>query len=108
MVFVLFSTFTALRRSRRRVRSVITTELPFLMSKEFGADQNYDPCGMKFPEGLPTSKIAELHQARWTALFDHMDEALIEEEKQLVSSKTRIFCHGLEAYCRFPLGQSMP
>lgn len=78
------------------------------MSKEFGADQNYDPCGMKFPEGLPTSKIAELHQARWTALFDHMDEALIEEEKQLVSSKTQIFCHGLEAYCRLPLGQSMP
>lgn len=75
----------ALRRSRRRVRSVITTELPFLMSKEFGDDQNYDPCGMKFPEGLPTSKIAELHQARWTALFDHMDEALIEEEKQLES-----------------------
>ncbi|GAU21153.1 hypothetical protein TSUD_10690 [Trifolium subterraneum] len=73
----------ALRRSRRRVRSVITTELPFQMSKEFGDNQNYDPCGMKFPAGLSTSKIAELHQARWTALFGHMDEALSEEEKQL-------------------------
>ncbi|CAJ2674733.1 unnamed protein product [Trifolium pratense] len=74
-----------LRRSRRRVRSVITTELPFQMSKEFGDNPNFDPCGMKFPEGLSTSKIAELHQARWTALFDHMDEALSEEEKQLES-----------------------
>lgn len=36
----------ALRRNRRRVRSVITTELPFLMSKEFEDDQNYDPCGI--------------------------------------------------------------
>ncbi|WJX10042.1 hypothetical protein P8452_00811 [Trifolium repens] len=75
----------ALRRSRRRVRSVITTELPFQMSKEFGDNQNYEPCGMKIPAGLSTSKIAELHQARWTALFDHMDEALSEEEKQLES-----------------------
>lgn len=85
--FCIFSTFAALRRSRRRVRSVITTELPFLMSKEFADNQNYDPCGMNIPAGLPTSKIAELHQARWTALFDHMDEALSEEEKQLVSAK---------------------
>ncbi|CAL5206510.1 unnamed protein product [Lathyrus oleraceus] len=76
---------STLRRSRRRVRSVITTELPFLMSKEFADNQNYDPCGMNIPAGLPTSKIAELHQARWTALFDHMDEALSEEEKQLES-----------------------
>jgi hypothetical protein len=58
------------------------------MSKEFGDNQNYEPCGMKIPAGLSTSKIAELHQARWTALFDHMDEALSEEEKQLVSAKT--------------------
>ncbi|CAI8605696.1 unnamed protein product [Vicia faba] len=76
---------STLRRSRRRVRSVITTELPFLMSKEFTDNQSYDPCGMNIPAGLPTSKIAELHQARWTALFDHMDEALSEEEKQLES-----------------------
>nr|XP_027189413.1 uncharacterized protein LOC101497296 [Cicer arietinum] len=76
---------STLRRSRRRVRSVITTELPFLMSKEFANNQNYDPCGMKISAELPPSKIAELHQARWTALFDHMDEALSEEEKQLES-----------------------
>lgn len=73
---------SALRRSRRKVRSVITTELPFLLSKEFANNQDYDPCAM-LSAGLPTSKIADLHRARWTALFDHMDEALSEEEKQL-------------------------
>lgn len=86
MVLV-FSTFTALRRSRRRVRSVITTELPFLISKEFANNQDYDPYGMKVSAGLPTCKTADLHRGRWTALFDHMDEALSEEEKQLVSGK---------------------
>ncbi|XP_020206931.1 uncharacterized protein LOC109791972 [Cajanus cajan] len=74
---------SALRRSRRRVRSVITTELPFLLSKEFANNQDYDPHNMKMTAGLPASKIADLHRARWTALFDHMDEALSEEEKQL-------------------------
>ncbi|TKY55952.1 hypothetical protein E2542_SST20377 [Spatholobus suberectus] len=74
---------SALRCSRRRVRSVTTSELPFLLSKEFASNQDYDPCTMKMSAGLPTSKIADLHQARWAALFDHMDEALSEEEKQL-------------------------
>ncbi|KAJ1384744.1 hypothetical protein SESBI_42268 [Sesbania bispinosa] len=76
---------SALRRSRRRVRSVITTELPFLISKEFANNQDCDPHAMKIAAGLPTLKTADLHRARWTALFDHMDEALSEEEKQLES-----------------------
>lgn len=76
---------SALRRSRRRVRSVITTELPFLISKEFENNPENDPHAMKISAGLPLSKTADLHRARWTALFDHMDEALSEEEKQLES-----------------------
>jgi len=82
-----FLHFPALRRSRRKVQSVITTELPFLLSKEFGNNQDYDPCTMKMSAGLPTGKIADMHRARWTSLFDHMDEALSEEEKKLVSAK---------------------
>ena len=76
-----------MRRSRRRVRAVITTELPFLISKEFANNQENDPFAMEITAGLPTSKTEDLHRARWTALFDHMDEALSEEEKQLVSVK---------------------
>ncbi|KAL2318162.1 hypothetical protein Fmac_032038 [Flemingia macrophylla] len=74
---------SALRRSRKRVRAVINTELPFLLSREFANNEDYDPHTMKMLAGLPTGKIADLHRARWTALFDHMDEALSEEEKQL-------------------------
>ncbi|KAF7830865.1 cation-transporting ATPase [Senna tora] len=76
---------SALRRSRRRVRAVINTELPFLMSKEFSNNQDDDSYVMKASSGLPNSRIAEMHRARWTALFDQMDEALSEEEKQLES-----------------------
>ncbi|KAK7319014.1 hypothetical protein RJT34_03723 [Clitoria ternatea] len=74
---------TVLRRSRKKVRAVITTELPIILSKEFANNQDYDPCAIKVPGGLSPSQLAELHQARWTALFDHMDEALSGEEKQL-------------------------
>ncbi|XP_054822806.1 uncharacterized protein LOC129321092 [Prosopis cineraria] len=75
----------ALRRSRRRVRAVINTELPYLMSKEFSNTQENDSSVMEATAGLPYNKIAEMHRTRWTALFDMMDEALAEEEKQLES-----------------------
>ncbi|XP_027332674.1 uncharacterized protein LOC113847645 [Abrus precatorius] len=81
---------SALRRSRRRVRSVISTELPFLLSKEFANNEESDPYITKVFAGLPTCKIADLHRARWTALFDHMDKALSEEEKQLESWLTQV------------------
>lgn len=58
---------SALRRSKKRVRAVTATELSFLISKEFSE----------------MNAIAEMHMARWTALFDHMDKQLTEEEKQL-------------------------
>ncbi|XP_019438756.1 PREDICTED: uncharacterized protein LOC109344411 isoform X2 [Lupinus angustifolius] len=73
----------ALRRSRRRVRSVITTELPFLISKEYENNQENDPHAMKIFDRLPPKKTTDLHRARWTALFSRMDEDLSEEEKQL-------------------------
>ncbi|KAI4306959.1 hypothetical protein L6164_030194 [Bauhinia variegata] len=76
---------SALRRSRRRVRAVITTELPFLIAKEFSNNQENDPYVMNVSAGLPNSKIADMHRARWSALFNQMDDALSEEEKQLES-----------------------
>lgn len=86
---LLFSAPTALRRSRRRVRAVITTELPFLMAKEFPINQENDSYVMKTSSGQPNCRIAEMHRARWTALFNQMDEALAEEEKQLVSTQNK-------------------
>ncbi|XP_021861314.1 uncharacterized protein [Spinacia oleracea] len=74
----------ALRRSKKRVRAVITTELPFLLSKEFPPNQEIDPYAMKDSTSGYTSKAtAELHQSHWSKLFNQMDNSLCEEEKQL-------------------------
>ena len=76
----------ALRRSKKRVRAVINTEMPFLLSKEFSQDQENEPHFMKnSAAGFSNSAAAvEMHQARWTKLFEQMDKALCEEEQQLV------------------------
>ncbi|KAI4306553.1 hypothetical protein L6164_029822 [Bauhinia variegata] len=109
---------SALRRSRRRVRAVITTELPFLIAKEFSNNQENDPYVIKVSAGLPSSKNADMHRARWTALFNQMDDALSEEEKQLESwlnqvKEKQLLCdQGLQhinwnaAYGLQPLGAS--
>ncbi|XP_024026040.1 uncharacterized protein LOC21394511 isoform X2 [Morus notabilis] len=77
---------SALRRSKKRVRAVISTELPFLLSKEFSYDQENDPYAMKTSaDGFSNRATAEMHRARWSRLFDQMDKSLSEEEKQLES-----------------------
>lgn len=75
-----------MRRSKKRVRAVIHTELPFLISKEFSSDQENNPYGMQnLADGFCNRATAEMHEARWGTLFGQMDKALSEEEKQLVS-----------------------
>ncbi|XP_062092333.1 uncharacterized protein LOC133798144 [Humulus lupulus] len=77
---------SALRRSKKRVRAVITTELPFLLSKEFSFDQENNPYAMKnSADGFSNSATVDMHRARWSKLFDQMDKALSEEEKHLES-----------------------
>ncbi|KAL6509385.1 hypothetical protein OROGR_022695 [Orobanche gracilis] len=61
---------SALRRSKKRVRAVIATELPFLMSKD---GCHYDQA------------VVDAHTVRWRNLFAQMDGALSEEESQLES-----------------------
>ncbi|KAF5738408.1 hypothetical protein HS088_TW13G01307 [Tripterygium wilfordii] len=77
---------SALRRSKKRVRAVITTELPFLLSKEFSSNQENGPFILKGSfDGLSSDAISAMHQARWNTLFDQMDKTLSEEEIQLES-----------------------
>ncbi|KAG8390177.1 hypothetical protein BUALT_Bualt01G0056300 [Buddleja alternifolia] len=59
----------ALRRSKKRVRAVITTELPLLISREFSSDK----------------ASADAHFVRWSNIFEQMDKALYEEESHLES-----------------------
>uniref|UniRef100_A0A7N0TC22 Uncharacterized protein n=1 Tax=Kalanchoe fedtschenkoi TaxID=63787 RepID=A0A7N0TC22_KALFE len=71
----------ALRRSKKRARSVIQTDLPYLFLKEFSSTDSHDTSSLvrKFPK----NDVAELHKAKWSSLFSQMEMALSEEEKQL-------------------------
>lgn len=79
-----------MRRSRKRVRDVITTDLPSLLAKEFSSDQENDPQIVKnSARGFSRCAIADMHRARWIPLFEQMDKALSEEEEQLVSVRKK-------------------
>lgn len=81
-----YSVTAALRRSKKRVRAVISTELPFLLAKEFAYDQENNPCATRTSaDGFTNCATADMHRARWSRLFDQMEKALSEEEKHLVS-----------------------
>ncbi|CAI9091872.1 OLC1v1026977C1 [Oldenlandia corymbosa var. corymbosa] len=71
----------ALRRSKKRVRAVIQTELPFLFSKEFPLTQEIP----KPEDAACPPNSADAHRAKWKFLFDQMDKTLVEEEKQMES-----------------------
>ncbi|PRQ59629.1 hypothetical protein RchiOBHm_Chr1g0372301 [Rosa chinensis] len=77
---------SALQRSRKRVRNVISTDLPLLLKKEFSSDKENDSSITKSSvDGLSSRACAEMHRARWGPRFDQMDKALSEEEDQLES-----------------------
>ncbi|CAM8970366.1 unnamed protein product [Rhodiola kirilowii] len=71
----------ALRRSKKRARSVIQTDLPSLIAKEFSSTDLHDTS--KLVSKFPKTDMAEFHQAKWSSLFSQMETALSEEEKQL-------------------------
>ncbi|XP_031117288.1 uncharacterized protein LOC116020870 isoform X2 [Ipomoea triloba] len=74
----------ALKRSRKRVRAVIQTEFPCLVSREFSSNQENEPYSSQGSiVGQFDKPTADAHHARWSSLFDQMDRALSEEERQL-------------------------
>ncbi|KAJ8500415.1 hypothetical protein OPV22_010967 [Ensete ventricosum] len=76
----------ALRRSKKRVRNVIQTELPYLLSKEFTSNQENELNFAQSSEaGCSTKAISEMHVVRWRSLFSQMDKTLYEEGKHLES-----------------------
>lgn len=74
--------FSALRRSKKRVRAVVTTELPFLITKEFPPDQENDTT-LLF-DGASRASTVDVHKTRWMTLFKQLEHKLSEEESQLV------------------------
>jgi len=75
--------FSALRRSRKRVRAVVTIELPHLIRKEFPADQENDPTLLL--GGASKASTVDIHKSRWMTLFKQLEHKLSEEESQLVN-----------------------
>ncbi|KAI3470963.1 hypothetical protein Pfo_027626 [Paulownia fortunei] len=74
----------ALRRSKKRVRAVITTELPLLLSREFSFNIEKDSYVTKGSTLCdPDKASADAHVVRWSTLFGQMDKALSEEESYL-------------------------
>uniref|UniRef100_A0A0D9VBU4 Uncharacterized protein n=1 Tax=Leersia perrieri TaxID=77586 RepID=A0A0D9VBU4_9ORYZ len=70
----------ALKRSRKRVRNALQTELPYLISTEFSSNQENEPSVVHSSEGGSTGKtVPEAHVARWRSLFLQMDRTLQEE-----------------------------
>ncbi|KAL2549897.1 hypothetical protein Fot_11427 [Forsythia ovata] len=76
----------ALRRSKKRVRAVIHTELPLLVSREFTSNQENDMHITKDSVVCrPDKATADAHFVRWSTLFGQMDKTLCEEENLLES-----------------------
>uniref|UniRef100_M8C2M6 Uncharacterized protein n=1 Tax=Aegilops tauschii TaxID=37682 RepID=M8C2M6_AEGTA len=74
----------ALKRSRKRVRNALQTELPHLISTEFSSSQENEPSIAHSSEAGPTGKTAsEEHVARWRSLFLQMERTLQEEGRHL-------------------------
>ncbi|KAJ0266364.1 Cation-transporting ATPase [Hirschfeldia incana] len=86
---------SALRRSKKRVRAVVTTELPFLISKEFPADQENDPSVLF--NGSSRASTVDNHKNRWMALFKQLEQTLSEEERQLECWLSRV--KELQSHC---------
>ncbi|XP_058075360.1 uncharacterized protein LOC131223850 isoform X2 [Magnolia sinica] len=75
----------ALQRSKKRVRAVIQTEIPSLMSREFSLNQENESNFGQF-SGAECCNNAPLdvhHVERWWSLFNQMDKALSEEANHL-------------------------
>ena len=86
LMYFFLSSLEALKRSRKRVRNAIRTELPYLISTEFPSNQENESCIANTSEAACTDKaVSEAHVARWKSLFVQMDRALQEEGKHLVS-----------------------
>ncbi|WVZ77991.1 hypothetical protein U9M48_025775 [Paspalum notatum var. saurae] len=74
----------ALKRSRKRVRNALHTELPYLVSTEFSSNQENESSIANTSEaGCIDKAVSEAHVARWRSLFVQMDRTLQEEGKVL-------------------------
>ncbi|AQK71375.1 Uncharacterized conserved protein (UCP030365) [Zea mays] len=62
----------ALKRSRKRVRNALHTELPYLISTKFSSNQeNESSIANTCDAGCTEKAVSEAHLARWRSLFEN-------------------------------------
>ncbi|KAG8380973.1 hypothetical protein BUALT_Bualt06G0072100 [Buddleja alternifolia] len=97
----------ALRRSKKRVRSVITTELPSLLSREFSSNSEKDSYVANSSIVChPDQTTADAHSVRWNTMFGQMDKALSEEETHLENWLNQV--KEMQLHCERGLYNSNP
>ncbi|XP_073131253.1 uncharacterized protein [Henckelia pumila] len=74
----------ALSQSKERVRNVIQTVLPHLLSREFTANNEKESYATR-ESTICNKETAEAHRDRWFKHFEVMDKALSEEQGHLES-----------------------
>uniref|UniRef100_A0A1J3JYV4 Uncharacterized protein n=1 Tax=Noccaea caerulescens TaxID=107243 RepID=A0A1J3JYV4_NOCCA len=80
---------SAVQDSRNRVQSVLTTEIPHLISStESSSNQesNINTSGVASSD----KTVTETHQIRWSAKFDQINKALYDEERDLEHSLNQV------------------
>ncbi|XP_077244742.1 uncharacterized protein LOC143884818 [Tasmannia lanceolata] len=93
---------SALRRSKKRVRTTIQRELPSLMTREFLSNQENDPYfGQSSGSGCSKDANPNMHLARWRSLFNQMEKALSEEGKHLESWLKQV--KAMQSHCELGL-----
>ncbi|XP_057778421.1 uncharacterized protein LOC130997182 isoform X1 [Salvia miltiorrhiza] len=105
----------ALRRSKKRVRAVITTELPLLISGEFSSNLENDIQIINSTASHFDQATADAHSVRWSTIFGQMDKALSEEEGHLENWLNQV--KEMQSHCEIglntnslhhPLDQAVP
>ncbi|XP_042015872.1 uncharacterized protein LOC121763848 [Salvia splendens] len=91
----------ALRRSKKRVRAVINTELPLLISREFSSNQENNVPMISSTTSHFDQATADAHSVRWSTLFGQMDKALSEEEGHLENWLNQV--KEMQSYCEVGL-----
>ncbi|KAL8535393.1 hypothetical protein ACS0TY_011151 [Phlomoides rotata] len=79
----------ALRQSKKRVRTVITKELPLLTSKELSSNK----------------ASANAHADRWSTIFEQMEKSLSEEETILENWLNQV--NNMQLHCERGLSNSL-
>lgn len=86
-----YDVVAAVQDSRNRVQSVLTTEIPHLVSaRESSSNQESNTSGVASSD----KTVTDTHQIRWSAKFDQINKALYDEERDLVGT------------CLLPLSQN--